>query len=272
MRVLNVCNLKGGVGKTVTAVNLAFVLAALHGMRVLLIDNDKQGNASKFFGVHDYDRPSVGDLLTGAASAEDVLRCDVHEHVRRSVAVLGKVDCIPANMTLLEANKAVLMDPMRPQQGRLKEALRPIAPDYDVCIIDNAPDENMSVINALAAGDDVLIPVKVDRFTFDGVDEILHCVEQVREHFNTGLNFLGCVITSFRRNEVNAQGAAFLAGCAEYRLMDTKIRWTHKVDESTFVRQPMLEHSPRSGAAKDYSQLAAEYLARVEWEEVVHGG
>ena len=54
--------------------------------------------------------------------------------------------------------------------------------------------------------------------------------------------------------------------------MDTKIRWTHKVDESTFVRQPMLEHSPRSGAAKDYSQLAAEYLARVEWEEVVHGG
>lgn len=250
MRVLNVCNLKGGVGKTITAVNLAYVFAYVHGLRVLVVDNDKQGNASKFFGVHDYERPCVGDLLTGTAAADEVVQATRYD----------RIDCVPANMTLLEANKAVLMDPLRPQQGRLKEALKPLQEHYDFCVIDNAPNEDMSVINALVAGDDVLVPVKVDRFTFDGVDELLRCIDVVRRNFNPGLRFCGCVITSFRRNEVNAQGAAFLERGWGYRLLQTRIRWTDKVDESTFGALPVMVHSPRCGAARDYVALAREYL------------
>lgn len=71
MRVLNICNLKGGVGKTITSVNLAYVIAHVHKMRVLVIDNDKQGNTSKFFGVHSYDHPSIADLMTGEKTAEE---------------------------------------------------------------------------------------------------------------------------------------------------------------------------------------------------------
>ena len=253
MRVLNICNLKGGVGKTITSVNLAYVIAEIHKMRVLVIDNDKQGNTSKFFGVHSYDHPSVADLMTGEKTAEEVIR---------HTGIAG-IDCIPANMKLLEANKIVMMDTMRPQQKRLENALRPIMTRYDICIIDNAPDENMSVINALTVGDDVIIPVKVDKFTFDGVDEMLHCIELVRSNFNPIVTFRGCVLTSYRKNEVNEQGAAYLKMMEKYKLMNTRIHWTAKVDESTFASAPIMQHSPRCRAARDYKSLAWEYLTQI---------
>ena len=253
MRVLNICNLKGGVGKTITSINLAYVIAEIHKMRVLVIDNDKQGNTSKFFGVHSYDHPSVADLMTGEKTAEEVIR---------HTGIAG-IDCIPANMKLLEANKIVMMDTMRPQQKRLENTLRPIMTRYDICIIDNAPDENMSVINALTVGDDVIIPVKVDQFTFDGVDEMIQCVRQVRDNFNEHLTFRGCVITSYRGNEVNMQGAAYLKQMEKYRLMQTHISWTAKVDESTFAARPIMVHSPRCWAARDYKRLAREYLTMI---------
>ena len=253
MRVLNICNLKGGVGKTITRVNLAYVLAAVHQMRVLIIDNDKQGNTSKFFGVHSYDHPSIADIMTGDKTAEEVIR---------KTALTG-IDCIPANMKLLEANKIVMMDTMRPQQKRLETALRPVMAQYDFGIIDNAPDENMSVINALTVGDDVMIPVKVDRFTFDGVNEMLQCIEIVRSNFNPLLKFRGCVLTSYRRNEVNEQGAAYLQQMEKYQLMNTRIHWTAKIDESTFAAAPIMQHSPRCRATRGYMELAREYLTRI---------
>lgn len=253
MRVLNICNLKGGVGKTITSVNLAYVIAEIHKKRVLIIDNDKQGNTSKFFGVHSYDHPSVADLMTSEKTAEEVIR---HTEI-------AGIDCIPANMKLLEANKIVMMDTMRPQQKRLENALRPIMTRYDICIIDNAPDENMSVINALTVGDDVIIPVKVDKFTFDGVDEMLHCIELVRSNFNPLVAFRGCVLTSYRKNEVNEQGAAYLQMMEKYKLMNTRIHWTAKVDESTFASAPIMQHSPRCRAARDYKSLAWEYLTQI---------
>ena len=253
MRVLNICNLKGGVGKTITSVNLAYVIAHVHKMRVLVIDNDKQGNTSKFFGVHSYDHPSVADLMTGEKTVEEVIR---------HTSIAG-IDCIPANMKLLEANKIVMMDTMRSQQRRLENALHPIVTYYDICIVDNAPDENMSVINALCLGEDVIIPVKVDRFTFDGVDEMLRCIDLVRSNFNPLVKFQGCVLTNYRRNEVNEQGAAYLQMMEKYKLMNTRIHWTAKVDESTFASMPIMQHSPRCRAARDYKSLAWEYLTQI---------
>lgn len=256
MRVLNVCNLKGGVGKTITTVNLAYVLSAVHKKRVLIVDNDKQGNTSKFFGVHSYDYPGIADIMTGAKPAAEVVRHTAYENI----------DIIPANMALLAANKAVLLDISKPQQTRIKNALTTFLGTFDICIIDNAPDENMSVINALTAGDDVIIPVKVDKFTFDGVDEMLMCIEQVKENFNPKLTFRGCFLTSFRNNEVNNQGLKYMGNLSKYRLMQTQIHWSVKVDESTFASLPVIKHSPRSWAARDYKKLAEEYLAMIDGE------
>ena len=250
MRVLNICNLKGGVGKTITTINLGHMFATKYGLRVLIVDNDKQGNTSQFFGAHSYDAPSIADLMICAKKASEVIRHTIYPNI----------DIIPANMSLLAANKMVLLDSVRPQQTRIKNALAEVADLYDICVIDNAPDENMSVINALTAGNDVIIPVKVDKFTFDGVDEMLQCIQQVKENFNPDLTFRGCVITSFRSNDVNWQGRSYLYGFSKYRLMRAQIRWSAKVDESTFASLPVIEHSSRSWVARDYKRLADEYL------------
>lgn len=260
MIVVYIGNLKGGVSKTITSVNLAYELAS-RGFKILLIDNDKQGNASKFYGVYGYEKPSLAEIMLMERTADEVIQKTSHENI----------DIIPANMNLLNANRAVMLDPSRPQQTRIKKALETVEARYDYCIIDNAPDINMSVINALAIADDYIIPVKIDRFTFDGVDVMMDQAEQIRESFNPKLRFRGCLVTSFRKNEVNAQGEKYLREASKYKLFETHIRWTDKVDETTFTCEPIMVHSPRCGAAKDYRIFTDEYLKNVSESDTKRG-
>lgn len=250
MKTISIINLKGGVAKTISAANIAHILAVVHKKRVLLIDNDKQGNASKMFNLHSYDRMTISDILTGRASS----MTDVILPTR-----YPNLSLAPANMTLLKANLEVIMDQTRPQQTRLRKALKGIDDLYDYCIIDNAPDINISTINALVASDDVLIPIKIDKFAFDGLEELTEQIENTREDLNPGLCLQGCFITSYQKNEVNLQGAEWLDQ-TKYQMLKTRIRRTEKVDESTFATMPIIEYSRRCGAAKDYLELVAEYL------------
>jgi len=252
MKIVSIAALKGGVGKTISAINIAHVLTVVHGARVLLIDNDKQGNVSKFFELYDDTRPSISDILvTKGYEACQAIAETKYENLH----------IIPANMSLLSANKEVLLDMSRPQQTRLKKALGvpQIAEQYDYCIIDNAPDINMSVINALVASDDVLIPIKVDNFAFEGLHQLAEQIEDIQE-FNPGLRLAGCFITMDTPYNVNLQGAAWLEDNTDYPLFRTSIRKTCKIDETTFRGKPILEYAKNSNAAKDYVKLVAEYL------------
>lgn len=248
MKTISVMNLKGGVAKTISAANIAHVLATVHKKRVLLIDNDKQGNVSKMFGVHDYDAPSIADILTQRKSILEVAKNTRHENL----------SVVPANMNLLKANLEILLDTTRPQQMRLRAELRKISDTADFCIIDCAPDINISTINALVASDLVLVPIKIDNFAFDGLSELKEQVGNVREDFNPDIKFM-CFVTCFQNNEVNRQGEEWLKERrAEYPLLDTHIRRSIKVDESTFANAPIIEYSPRCGAAADYKKLVNE--------------
>lgn len=249
MTTINILNLKGGVGKTISAINIAFILAAVHGKRVLLVDNDKQGNTTKYFGLHSYDLPSIADVLT-------VKNIDVGSVIRPSG--YDRLDILPANMSLLKANKEILMDCVRPQQTRLQNALSAIAGQYDYCVIDNAPDINMSVINALVMADDVIVPVKIDKFAFDGLDELLEQLDGVREQ-NPKLYFSGCLITGYYKGELCTQGREWLESIEKYKLFKTYIRRTEKVDQSTYAA-PLYLFSRYCGASKDYLAFVEEYL------------
>ena len=240
MKTISIINLKGGVAKTLTADSMAHVLATFHNKRVLLVDNDKQGNTSKAFGVHSYDEKSLSDVLTAR-------RLDVREVIKKTR--FENIDVMPANMTLIRANMEVLMDSTRPQQTRLRSALNAIAEEnfYDFCIIDNAPDINISTINALVASDDVIIPIKIDKYAFD---------------LNPRLRLAGCLITCFIRADAEKQGEAWLRSRPEYPVFDTRIRYSDKVTESTFSEIPIVEYSRRSGTAMDYIAFVQEYLRR----------
>ncbi len=250
METISIINLKGGVAKTISAVNIAHILATVYKKRVLLVDNDKQGNVSKMFGVHNYDAPSVADILTQRTTALDVIVNSAYEGL----------SIIPANMNLLKANLEVLLDSTRPQQTRFRAALKRLDSICDYCIIDCAPDINISTINALVASDKVLIPIKIDNFAFDGLSELKEQIENVREDFNPNIAFR-CFITCYQNNEVNRQGEEWLRERrSEYPLFDTHIRRTAKIDESTFASKPILDYSKRCGAAKDYLALVEEFL------------
>lgn len=249
MKTISIINLKGGVAKTVSAINIAYTLVAVHGKRVLLIDNDKQGNTSKFFGLYNYEHDGLSELLTDK-------KIDV-DNVIQQTAYEG-LDIIVANMNLLRTNKEILMDVSRPQQTRLRKKIKKVRDQYDYCIIDNAPDINMTVVNALVASDDVIVPIKVDQFSFDGLEQIVEQIEDVSE-FNSEIRFAGCFVTMYQRSSVNQQGAELLEQQG-YPMFETRIRKTVKVDEMTFTGKPLLEYAKRSTACVDYVALVNEYL------------
>lgn len=251
MKTLSIINLKGGVAKTTSSVNIAHILAAVHGYRVLLVDNDKQGNASKILNRHGYDKPGVAQVMTDR-------KIEPSEVIQNTE--IENLDIITANMNLLTSNIEVMLDQSRPQQIRFKKFFEKISNQYDYCIIDNAPDINISTINALVASDDVMVPITIDDFAIDGLEELKEQIDNTREDLNPDLVFRGCFITQYdRTNEADIQGKAFLK-TLDYPLFQTHIRRTPKMKPSTFARMPILEYSPTCGASIDYKKLVEEWL------------
>lgn len=254
MRVISIINLKGGVAKTISSVNMGYVLASEHNYKVLIVDNDKQGNASKLLNRWDYGHRGTADLMT-----------DRHIDVRSTIqhTAYSNLDIITTNMELLTANLKVMLDQTRPQQTRFRKAFSQLDGIYDFIIVDNAPDINISTINALVAADDVMIPVTIDEFAIDGLKELSEKIEETKEDLNEKLVIQGCFITQFEKsNEADVQGIEYIKSLG-YGIFDTKIHRTPKMKQSTFAGQTILEYSKRCKASKDYSELVKEYLGKV---------
>lgn len=254
MKTISIINLKGGVAKTTTAVNLAYILAEKYGYRVLLIDNDKQGNLSKSFNRYDEDDEyTVAELL-------------MRKHIVREGDEIIKhtdydnIDIITANMDLLAANMQTMLDQTRQQQTRYKKSLvGEVYVNYDFCIIDNAPDINISIINALVITDYVITPLMIDQYSFVGLDVLKEQIEQIKEDFNPDIRSR-ILITQYQNNEVTNQGIKYMQQAGE-NLFNTHIRRTNKkVHESTFAAVPVVKYSPRCGASQDYKKFTAELL------------
>ncbi len=255
MRVISIISLKGGTAKTTTSVNMAYILCRM-GHRVLLVDNDKQGNASKTFGLYDPDdKGTVARImLDRGLDVREIIKATPYSETEK-----GTLDIITANMDLLEANLRTIIDTGRQQQTRFKKALAAVSDNYDFCIIDNAPDINMSIINALVVSDDLIIPIMIDQYSFDGLEILTEQIEQTREDFNPALTFRGCLVTQYRKADVQEQGAEVLD--SGYPIFKSRIRRTeNKVNESTFAEKPVVEYSVRCGASQDYKKFVNEYL------------
>ena len=255
MKTISIANLKGGVGKTITTINLSYLLASEFGMRVLVVDNDQQGNTSQFFGRYDYEHPGMSEVM--------LRKCDAANDVIQKTNN-PNLDIIASNLSLAMAERQVQSEAGGcPQQVRLREVLKKVDAWYDYCIIDNAPSLGMCVINALVASDFLVVPAKIDRFTFDGIESLLEQAQQMREYFNPSLRLLGTLVTCYRRNDSNESGEEYLKQAEQYKVFDHHIRYTEKVDESTFSSEPIMVHSKYCGAAKDYRGWAQEVLEKI---------
>lgn len=261
MRVISIINLKGGVGKTFTAANMAHILNAM-GNKVLMVDNDKQGNLSKLFGVYQEDGEcGTAKLLRGwYKSINDI---------RQVLPGYACMDIIPANMSLLQATNDLTVTADADQVERFKPLLQayPVQPDepYDYIIIDNPPDLGLNVINALAMSDDVIVPTKVDAWALEGLDTIITQVEEMKQ-INSKLQFMGALVTMWQNDDANRAGWEWLQEKG-YKLFDTQIWYSKAAAESTFFGQTITEYKPRSWTAQRYRKFVAEYLELVAYIE-----
>ena len=140
MRIISIINLKGGTGKTTTAINMAAILSHVHDKKVLLVDNDIQANATRFFERHSYDVDSMEDIYRET-------KVDVRNIIQPVGEMNTKIDIIPANMNMDAAIIDLMEDKDQEQTGKLRNALKQVENDYDFCIIDNPPGVGMNVID-----------------------------------------------------------------------------------------------------------------------------
>ena len=263
MEVYSIVNLKGGVGKTVTACNLAAILGSYHDKRVLLIDADAQANSSAFYGCRDAGN-TLRDVLAG--------RCNYWPEFVLETDLVG-VSVLPADISLLEQDIASVRSGGTDSIRHLGDLLQVLAEDdaFDVVLFDCPPAFSAASVAAIAASDAVIIPTKIDAWSIDGVEEIVRQIDAIRREIKPGIRVAGVLITMYHNAEVQVQGSAHLRGILRERkaaVYDTVIRRTDKVDEATFARQPLFQWSRTSSAGRDYMAWAEEFLRK---EALFHG-
>lgn len=245
MKVISIINLKGGVGKTTTAVNMAAILARDYDRRVLLIDADPQANASWFFGAAG-SAMTLRDIFDGA---------DMEECIQRTP--VDGVSIIPAEIGLIYMDAGMAQSV--PNFRELQELCQVIcdADLFDFVIIDCPPSFTATSVAAILASEDVIIPVKPDGFVGSGIKELSAQIGAVRQ-INDSVKIAGALVTMWHNSEAVRAGEQALrdSGLPVFR---TVIRRTDKVDESTFARQTLDEWSPYSSAGRDYKAFVAEY-------------
>ena len=251
MKTLAIVNLKGGVGKTVSAANMAHILAVYHHKKVLLVDGDKQGSASRYFGMYG-EQAGTEALLMQLRDAAEVIYPTQYKGL----------DIITSNLELYKADRMMYDSEADEDMAmRLYVRLGYVKNDYDFCIIDNGPSVDTVTLNVLAAADDVLIPIRPDEFSFSGLLDLVEQVQAVQERVNPGLTMRGAFFTHWQNRETFAQARRSLEDSGICPVLQTAISYNPKVPESTLEEKPLCVFAPRSWAAIQYKKLTAEYLA-----------
>lgn len=248
MKKISVFNIKGGVAKTTSTANFGACLEE-KGDRVLLVDLDPQSNLTKLFKAYSMEDVSIADVLLNK-------NLDIEKVIKKTD--FENIDILPSNVTLAFAERKILLDVNRSQQNRLAKALEEIEDKYDYCLIDCPPALNMITVNALCASDEVLVPIKIDKFALDGLEYLLDSIEEIKEEFNPNLNFKGCFITMDSSTTVNKVIKQELKSVLGEKMLNTSIHQNIKVVESTFEECPVVFSSKKARASLNYKDLSKE--------------
>jgi len=243
-RVIAIANQKGGVGKTTTAINVGALLAK-SGKTVLLIDLDPQANMTSGIGLNKNNQKTIQDVLFNA----DEIRHAIIE------TEFDNLSIVPARPELATAEVDLVNELAREQ--RLKQALAKT--EFDYVLIDCPPALGLLTINALTAADDVLIPVQAEYFAMEGLGQLLHTVQRIRQALNPQLNLLGVLLTMYdTRTTLSEQVKDELMQHLPDKVFNAIIPRNVRLAEAPSHGKPVHEHDRWSKGAKAYKQLVKE--------------
>ena len=246
MMTFAIINCKGGVGKTTTAKNLAYILATKYSKAVLLVDADPQGDASTI-GI-DTNRDGLASVLQGSE-----YRGVIHRTTVRGL------DLLPGTRELRDIDLDCMTWQRKPDFNALDRFLRVVADDYDVCIIDCPPSyASVSCINAIVSADRIIIPADTSAYSAEGMDDLVTQIDSIRR-VGMGIGVSGILMTKVNKDEMDSKAVAMMRENAPVPVFETVIRASDKpVTKSSWECQSSCELSPGCNTSRDYRAWVKE--------------
>lgn len=248
-RIIAIANQKGGVGKTTTAINLSACLAEA-GQRVLVIDIDPQGNTTSGLGVmKDEIENTVYEVMLQEIGMEDAI----------IKGVFDNLDIVPSNVNLAGA-EIDLID-AEDREYILKNEIGKIKSGYDYIILDCPPSLSMLTVNAMTAANTVLVPIQCEYYALEGLSQLIHTVNLVKERLNSRLKMEGVVFTMYdSRTNLSNQVVENVKNNLNQRIYQTMIPRNIRLAEAPSFGMPITKYDPKSSGAEAYMSLADEII------------
>ena len=252
-RSIAVANQKGGVGKTTTSINLAACLAE-KGKKVLAVDMDPQGNLTSGLGVDkDSVEKSIYELIIGEVDIKEVINKEVLENL----------DIIPTSIDLSAAEIELIG--VDDKEYILRNAIDQVKDQYDFVIIDCPPSLSMLTINAMTTADSVIVPIQCEYYALEGLSQLIHTVELVKDRLNSKLEIEGVVFTMYdARTNLSLQVVENVKDNLQQNIYKTIIPRNIRLAEAPSYGLPINKYDPKSTGAESYMRLADEVIEREE--------
>lgn len=248
-KTIAIANQKGGVGKTTTAINLSACLAE-KGKKVLVIDTDPQGNTTSGFGIDKNNlENTIYELILGECSISD---CIIKK-------VTGNVSVVPSNVNLAAAEIELIG--IDKKEYILKREVDYIKDEYDFIIIDCPPSLNMLTINAMTTADSVLVPIQCEYYALEGLSQLIHTINLVKERLNPDLDMEGTVFTMYdARTNLSMQVVENVKENLKQKIYNTLIPRNIRLAEAPSHGMPINLYDAKSAGAEAYMLLAEEII------------